>query len=136
MSSLGSHQVGLEQPLGQVQHQRGGAQIAGVHQFQVQALADDSFIPRLRRAHQIGGEVQPGIRGEVGGQVFLGRVFPVASDPREPYLEVVTLGTYRPHCTVCRGLPGPTATGRAVKSKGMPSTSAYSTSNLLSSFSS
>ena len=80
-----------------MQHQRRRAQIACMHQIQVHSFADDPLVPRLRRTHQVRREVQPGVFGEVGDQVLLGWILPVAGDSRERDLQVVALWADRLH---------------------------------------
>ena len=70
--------LGLQQPLCQVQHEGGCAKVAGIDQIQVNAFADDPLNSRTRWTDKGGIQMQPRLLGEVGDQVLLGRILPVA----------------------------------------------------------
>ena len=86
----------VEQPLGEVEEERGRPHVAQVLEVQVDAFADDAGVARDRRADEIGGQFQDGIVVEVGGQPFLGQFDAIAFDAREADFEGVALGAHRP----------------------------------------
>ncbi len=121
---------GVEQALGEVEDERGWPHVAGMLQIQVHAFADDAGVPRNRRADEIGGELQDGVIVEVGAQPFLGQLDAIALDTREADFQRIALGRDRLDLDrLARRLRRRRNTGLAVKSKGMPRTSAYSTLN-------
>ena len=114
--------------------QRGRAQIPAVDQVQVDALANDAGIVRDGRADDVRGEDQGRVLAELRVDVFLRQFDAVSLDAREANLTGVRSGVMARTGTVSRGFGCLAATGWAVKSNGMPSTSAYSTLNRPSSF--
>ncbi len=54
------------------------AHVAGVHQIEIDAFADDAGVLRDRWADQIGGQLQHRVVVEFGGEPFLRQFDPVA----------------------------------------------------------
>ncbi len=90
----------------------------------------------IEGADEIRSQFEHGIRCELGFEPFLRQFDTIAGDPRETDFAGIAIGTDRFHLDGSRGGCGGGTTGFAVKSNGIPSTSAYSTLNLFSSFSS
>ena len=126
--------LGVEQTLGEVEEQRGRPHVAQVLEVQVHAFADDAGVAGDRRADQIGGQLQDRVVVELGGEPLLRQFDAVALDAREADFQASRSGRIALTWTVSRGGCGGATTGLAVKSKGMPNTSAYSTLNRPSSF--
>ena len=86
--------LGVEQPLGEVEDERGRPHVAEVLEVQVHALADDAGVARDRWADEVGREFQDGVVVEVGGQPLLGQLHAVALDAREADFERIALGAH------------------------------------------
>ena len=81
----------VEQPLGDVEDERGRPHVAQVLEVHVHAFADDAGVARDRRADEVGAEFQDRVVVEVGGQPFLGQLDAIAFDAREADFERVAL---------------------------------------------
>ena len=66
--------------------------VAGVHEVQIDLLADDPGVARLGGADQVGRELQHGVVVELGRQPLLRQLDAIAFDAREADLERVALG--------------------------------------------
>ena len=78
--------VFFQQGLGEVVHQRGGAQVAAVHQVQVDALADNPGVVGNGRTDDFRGEHQRRVPVELRVHVLFGQLDAVALHAREPDL--------------------------------------------------
>ena len=81
----------VEQPLGDVEDERGGPHIAQMLEAHIHAFADDAGVARDRRADEVGAEHQDGVVVEIGGQPFLGQLHAIAFDAGEADFERVAL---------------------------------------------
>jgi len=83
---------GVEQPLGQMKQQGGGAQIVEMLEIEVDGLADDAGIAGDRGADQIGAELQDRIVVEDRAQALLRQLDAVAFHARKPDFQRIALG--------------------------------------------
>ncbi len=84
----------VEQPLGDVEDERGGPHVAQMLEAHVHALADDAGVARDGRPDEVGAEFEDRVVVEVGGQPLLRQLDAIAFDAREADLESVALGAH------------------------------------------
>ena len=88
---------GVEQALGKLEEHRRQPCLLQMLQVQVDRLADDALVPRLRRADEIGREDERRVVGELRDQPLRGQLHAVADHAREADLQRVALGAHRLH---------------------------------------
>ena len=86
----------VEQPLGDVEDERGRPHVAQMLEAHVHAFADDAGVARDGRPDEVGAEYQDGVVVEVGGQPFFRQLHAIAFDAGKADFEGVALGAHRP----------------------------------------
>jgi len=85
----------IEQPLGELEDQRGRPHIAQMVKAHVHAFANDAGVSRDRRADDVWAQYQGAVIVKVCGQTFFGRLYAISLDARKSDFQGVALGAHR-----------------------------------------